>query len=1213
MNAATDGITTLDLPTRMNWTLATADANDPSFLLTNLDIIAALELQVTGSAAVDIGGGALVATVSGVELNLATMTVTDGVTTLTGADVLSFTGTAALFAGTGGSLNGAHTVVNNGTIGFAVSGVTLSLVMAKGALGDGANAGDTYVGVSVALTDAELIGVSGLELYASGTLKVNAATDGITTLDLPTRMNWTLATADANDPSFLLTNLDIIAALELQVTGSAAVDIGNGALVATVSGVELNLATMTVTDGVTTLTGADVLSFTGTAALFAGTGGSLNGAHTVVNNGTIGFAVSGVTLSLVMAKGALGDGANAGDTYVGVSVALTDAELIGVSGLELYASGTLKVNAATDGITTLDLPTRMNWTLATADANDPSFLLTNLDIIAALELQVTGSAAVDIGNGALVATVSGVELNLATMTVTDGVTTLTGADVLSFTGTAALFAGTGGSLNGAHTVVNNGTIGFAVSGVTLSLVMAKGALGDGANAGDTYVGVSVALTDAELIGVSGLELYASGTLKVNAATDGITTLDLPTRMNWTLATADANDPSFLLTNLDIIAALELQVTGSAAVDIGNGALVATVSGVELNLATMTVTDGVTTLTGADVLSFTGTAALFAGTGGSLNGAHTVVNNGTIGFAVSGVTLSLVMAKGALGDGANAGDTYVGVSVALTDAELIGVSGLELYASGTLKVNAATDGITTLDLPTRMNWTLATADANDPSFLLTNLDIIAALELQVTGSAAVDIGNGALVATVSGVELNLATMTVTDGVTTLTGADVLSFTGTAALFAGTGGSLNGAHTVVNNGTIGFGVSGVTLSLVMAKGALGDGANAGDTYVGVSVALTDAELIGVSGLELYASGTLKVNAATDGITTLDLPTRMNWTLATADANDPSFLLTNLDIIAALELQVTGSAAVDIGNGALVATVSGVELNLATMTVTDGVTTLTGADVLSFTGTAALFAGTGGSLNGAHTVVNNGTIGFAVSGVTLSLVMAKGALGDGANAGDTYVGVSVALTDAELIGVSGLELYASGTLKVNAATDGITTLDLPTRMNWTLATADANDPSFLLTNLDIIAALELQVTGSAAVDIGNGALVATVSGVELNLATMTVTDGVTTLTGADVLSFTGTAALFAGTGGSLNGAHTVVNNGTIGFAVSGVTLSLVMAKGALGDGANAGDTYVGVSVALTDAELIGVSGLELYASGTLKGTPPPTASPRWTCRRG
>jgi ClpP class serine protease len=1211
LNAATDGVTGLDLPARMNWTLATADGNDPSFLLTNLDIIAAIELQVSGSAAVDIGNGALVATVTGVELNLATMTVSDGVTTLTGADVLSFTGTASLFAGEGGSLNAAHDAINNGTIGFAVNAVTLSLVMARGALDDAvvANRGDSYVGVSVAIDDAELIGVSGLELYADGTLKLNAATDGVTGLDLPARMNWTLATADGNDPSFLLTNLDIIAAIELQVSGSAAVDIGNGALVATVTGVELNLATMTVSDGVTTLTGADVLSFTGTASLFAGEGGSLNAAHDAINNGTIGFAVNAVTLSLVMARGALDDAvvANRGDSYVGVSVAIDDAELIGVSGLELYADGTLKLNAATDGVTGLDLPARMNWTLATADGNDPSFLLTNLDIIAAIELQVSGSAAVDIGNGALVATVTGVELNLATMTVSDGVTTLTGADVLSFTGTASLFAGEGGSLNAAHDAINNGTIGFAVNAVTLSLVMARGALDDAvvANRGDSYVGVSVAIDDAELIGVSGLELYADGTLKLNAATDGVTGLDLPARMNWTLATADGNDPSFLLTNLDIIAAIELQVSGSAAVDIGNGALVATVTGVELNLATMTVSDGVTTLTGADVLSFTGTASLFAGEGGSLNAAHDAINNGTIGFAVNAVTLSLVMARGALDDAvvANRGDSYVGVSVAIDDAELIGVSGLELYADGTLKLNAATDGVTGLDLPARMNWTLATADGNDPSFLLTNLDIIAAIELQVSGSAAVDIGNGALVATVTGVELNLATMTVSDGVTTLTGADVLSFTGTASLFAGEGGSLNAAHDAINNGTIGFAVNAVTLSLVMARGALDDAvvANRGDSYVGVSVAIDDAELIGVSGLELYADGTLKLNAATDGVTGLDLPARMNWTLATADGNDPSFLLTNLDIIAAIELQVSGSAAVDIGNGALVATVTGVELNLATMTVSDGVTTLTGADVLSFTGTASLFAGEGGSLNAAHDAINNGTIGFAVNAVTLSLVMARGALDDAvvANRGDSYVGVSVAIDDAELIGVSGLELYADGTLKLNAATDGVTGLDLPARMNWTLATADGNDPSFLLTNLDIIAAIELQVSGSAAVDIGNGALVATVTGVELNLATMTVSDGVTTLTGADVLSFTGTASLFAGEGGSLNAAHDAINNGTIGFAVNAVTLSLVMARGALDDAvvANRGDSYVGVSVAIDDAELIGVSGLELYADGTLK----------------
>ncbi|MBK9021683.1 MAG: hypothetical protein IPL72_17550 [Sulfuritalea sp.] len=458
--------------------------------------------------------------------------------------------------------------------------------------------------------------------------------------------------------------------------GSTGLDVGNGALVAVIPDTFITWTNSTgdVLTGNSnlgtagTLANANVrkITFSG-ANLFVGSGAALNATGSgIITTNAVGFAASGASLSMASVT-------TATEGFHGVQASVSDAGLTGVAGFELYASGTLKLNQ-----TSRVDDERIDWTNA---STTPGGLLPAMAITKTQHLNLTGSAAVDIGGGALVATVSGVELNLATMTVTDGVTTLTGADVLSFTGTAALFAGTGGSLNGAHTVVNNGTIGFAVSGVTLSLVMAKGALGDGANAGDTYVGVSVALTDAELIGVSGLELYASGTLKLNAATDGITTLDLPTRMNWTLATADANDPSFLLTNLDIIAALELQVTGSAAVDIGNGALVATVSGVELNLATMTVTDGVTTLTGADVLSFTGTAALFAGTGGSLNGAHTVVNNGTIGFAVSGVTLSLVMAKGALGDGANAGDTYVGVSVALTDAELIGVSGLRAVRLG----------------------------------------------------------------------------------------------------------------------------------------------------------------------------------------------------------------------------------------------------------------------------------------------------------------------------------------------------------------------------------------------------------------------------------------------------------------------------------------------------------------------------------------------------
>jgi hypothetical protein len=114
--------------------------------------------------------------------------------------------------------------------------------------------------------------------------------------------------------------LDIDKALELQVSGSAAINVGEGLLVATITGVELNLATMTVTDGTTTLTGASILSFTGTATLFAGIGGDLvfnSGLDEYeVVDGSIGFSAS-ATLSLVTATGAAGDGTHAGDTYVG--------------------------------------------------------------------------------------------------------------------------------------------------------------------------------------------------------------------------------------------------------------------------------------------------------------------------------------------------------------------------------------------------------------------------------------------------------------------------------------------------------------------------------------------------------------------------------------------------------------------------------------------------------------------------------------------------------------------------------------------------------------------------------------------------------------------------------------------------------------------------------------------------------------------------------
>src|SRR2546426_4563759 len=109
-------------------------------------------------------------------------------------------------------------------------------------------------------------------------------------------------------------------------------------------------------------------------------------------------------------------------------------------------------------------------------------------------------------------------------------------------------------------------------------------------------------------------------------------------------------------------------------------------------------------------------------------------------------------------------------------------------------------------------------------------------------------------------------------------------------------------------------------------------------------------------------------------------------------------------------------------------------------------------------------------------------------------------------TYLGIEAHLEDARLLGVDGLGLWVTGTVKLNKAT-GADGNALTRRMDWSLATAPANDPDGLLVDLDIISAIKLQIHGAAALDVA-GAVVAHSGTVDITLATMTVTDGTTTL---------------------------------------------------------------------------------------------------------
>src|SRR5688572_3562585 len=239
--------------------------------------------------------------------------------------------------------------------------------------------------------------------------------------------------------------------------------------------------------------------------------------------------------------------------------------------------------------------------------------------------------------------------------------------------------------------------------------------------------------------------------------------------------------------------------------------------------------------------------------------------------------------------------------------------------------------------------------------------------------------------------------------------------------------------------------------------------GATYIGIEAEIAEARLLGVEGLELWVTGTVKLNKATaaDGSA---LSPRMNWTAATT-THDTAGLLVDLDIASALQLQVKGSAALDIG-GVLVAYTGNVELNLATVTVDDGL------------------SGTGAGLAGNETsALAADAVGCSATGVDFRMVLARGAAADPieSNRGDTYVGINAALEDSKLLGVEGMDLWATGLVKVNVATDASGTKLTP-RMNWSVATTDPKDPAAddLLVDLDIVSAVQLQVRGSAALSV-------------------------------------------------------------------------------------------------------------------------------------
>ncbi len=327
-------------------------AND-TFIFDDLGIVTGDIDDRDGYLGLDIGSGALVAVVAdggSVTWNSTTANVVTGNLalgvggTLTGANLrtLSLTGTS-LFAGRGASVNGTGDgIVTAGAVGFSVTGASLSFAnVVSGA--------DSFTGVQAGVTNAVLVGVGGVDLQVSGSVKRNLTNRGD-----EERIDWTTATDVANDPGGLDPSPG-------DYECPAAERYRRGVLRHRGGQRGGDRRQPDVRDGlrrrghwercIGPLTGADVISISATGAnLFVGTGAALNVTRdAIVTTSAKGFLVSGASFAMATVT-------SGADRFIGTEATVLDAALLGVSGVHLQVSGSVKSNVSNrvDG-------ERMDW------------------------------------------------------------------------------------------------------------------------------------------------------------------------------------------------------------------------------------------------------------------------------------------------------------------------------------------------------------------------------------------------------------------------------------------------------------------------------------------------------------------------------------------------------------------------------------------------------------------------------------------------------------------------------------------------------------------------------------------------------------------------------------------------------------------------------------------------------------------------------------
>ena len=676
--------------------------------------------------------GLLVLKVGGFTMQLGQVSGDDGTTTLTDAQALAVTFTdVTLWVGPGGSLDDGGTPldvtdsttfsddeVSPGSLGFSGFVGSLKLVSLKdlGALANDASDDVSYLAIDLSGLNASLVGLEDVLAFNAWDIAVlvNSVSDGdANPANDPDKLDWSSFVVTGGLALPALSD-DLNDGVDVQVSGSATLNVLDGLLVLKVGGFTMQLGQVSGDDGSTTLTDAQALAVTFTdVTLWVGPGGSLDDGGTAldvtdsttfsddeVSPGSLGFSGFVGSLKLVSLKdlGALANDASDDVSYLAIEASGVEAEFLGIPSsilsLKIWDAG-FKLNQVSDGDTNAaNDPDKLDWS---AFAVTSGVALPHLDVAGTVSLVVYGSVFIEVADflqvyGTFAFSISnGIQVSTVTSTgvVTNGVSVnvvtfaLEGVNVFVGAGPYFIDGNDNGIIDDDEVGdVSDSATGLLLEDVSLALALFKPTTGTG-----SYYALKARAGDIELIGlnVNGTDAFtleASGyRIELNGGSNGVAdaAIDFSKLAGGGLA---LDGTSFTLTYTSILQRVAIENALLIVDDyfyISGGLSFTRQLGLSVPLSGSGDTP---TMRSVDAFVFgAGNVKIFAGTGSYFLNSDGQYERaaGATGLVMENVNFGLVVMRPT--DAALKTIKYIAIKATANYVGLIGIDGLELSASG----------------------------------------------------------------------------------------------------------------------------------------------------------------------------------------------------------------------------------------------------------------------------------------------------------------------------------------------------------------------------------------------------------------------------------------------------------------------------------------------------------------------------------------------------